>query len=220
MIKDTVSVGSKISHADKQKLEAIADHFGMTMYSLMQSMMMTIIRFWDKGELLSPAHNTMISAFATILKSSIGSYNPISVRDSERDHIESAILFVERKPGQRPQLMEVHKDSADNFIESYNYDTMLAAFLSAINPDCLKRLTDEAKQLGYFSITHALCEIILKSNANTERDTMQADIEEMFADVRIVTGQRINIDTHYRHKNNIGDYTTITRKKTSCRADI
>lgn len=213
------TIASKITRADKQKLHAIADYLGMTFYQLVQSVLMTIVRYWDRGGLLTAEHYTMIDAFCTVLKSSIGSYSPISIRGSEHDHITGAILLVERKPGQRPQLMEVHKDSAGNYIESYNYDTMLAAFLSAIDPNCVQRLEDEAKQLGYFSITHALCETLLKCSARTERDIMRADIAEMFADARIATGQQINEETYYRRKNNVGDYTTITEKKT-CRADL
>lgn len=218
-VKDTTTIASKISRADKQKLHDIADYLGLSFYSLVQSILMTIVRYWDRGGLLTAEHYTMIDAFATVLKSSIGSYSPISARNSESDHITGAILLVERKPGQRPQLMEVHKDSAGNFVESYNYDTMLAAFLSAIDPDCVQRLEDEAKELGYFSITHALCETLLKCSARTEKDIMRADIAEMFSDERITTGQKINEETRYKRKHNRGDYTTITQKAT-CRADI
>ena len=218
-IKDTTTIASKITRADKQKLHAIADYLGLSFYSLVQSILMTIVRYWDRGGLLTAEHYTMIDAFATVLKSTIGSYSPISARDSENDHIKGAILLVERKPGQRPQLMEVHKDCAGNFVESYNYDTMLATFLSAIDPDCVQRLEDEAKELGYFSITQTLCETLLKCSARTEKDIMRADIAEMFSDERITTGQKINEETHYKRKHNRGDYTTITQKAT-CRADI
>ena len=218
-VKNTTTIASKITRADKQKLHAIADYLGMTFYQLVQSILMTIVRYWDRGGLLTAEHYTMIDAFATVLKSSIGSYSPISARNSESDHITGAILLVERKPGQRPQLMEVHKDSAGNFVESYNYDTMLAAFLSAIDPDCVQCLEDEARELGYFSITHALCETLLKCSVRTEKDIMRADIAEMFSDERITTGQKINEETHYKRKHNRGDYTTITQKAT-CRADI
>lgn len=218
-VKDTTTIASKISRADKQKLHAIADYLGMTFYQLVQSILMTIVRYWDRGGLLTAEHYTMIDAFATVLKSSIGSYSPISARDSESDHIKSAILLVERKPGQRPQLLEVHKDSAGNFVESYNYDTMLAAFLSAIDPDCVQRLEDEAKELRYFSITHALCEMILKCSARTEKDIMRADIAAIFSDERITTGEKTNKDTHYKRKPNVGDYTTIYQKATY-RADL
>ena len=218
-VKDTTTIASKISRADKQKLHDIADYLGLSFYSLVQSILMTIVRYWDRGGLLTAEHYTMIDAFATVLKSSIGSYSPISARNSESDHITGAILLVERKPGQRPQLMEVHKDSTGNFVESYNYDTMLAAFLNAIDPDCVQRLEDEARELGYFSITHALCETLLKCSVRTEKDIMRADIAEMFSDERITTGQKINEETHYKRKHNRGDYTTITQKAT-CRAEI
>lgn len=219
-IKDTTTIASKITRADKQKLHAIADYLGMTFYKLVQSILMTIIRYWDRGGLLTAEHYTMIDAFSTVLKSSVGSYSPISARDSGNDHITSAILLVERKAGQRPQLMEVHKDSAGNVMESYNYDTMLAAFLNAIDPDCLQRLEDEARELGYFSITHALCEILLKCSARTEKDIMRADIAAIFGDERITTGQKINNDTLYKQKHNIGDYTTPTPHKETYRADL
>lgn len=201
------TIASKISRADKQKLHAIADYLGLSFYSLVQSILMTIVRYWDRGGLLSAEHYTMIDAFLTVLKSSIGSYSPISTRGSKSDHIKSAILLVERKTGQRPQLMEVHKDENGNIIESYNYDTMLAAFLNAIDPDCLQRLIDEAKHLGYFSITHVLCEMILKCTVRTEKDIMRADIAELFNDVRTPTGEKINEDTLYNRKYNVGDYT-------------
>ena len=219
-VKDTTTIASKISRADKQKLHAIADYLGLSFYSLVQSILMTIVRYWDRGGLLTAEHYTMIDAFCTVLKSSTGSYSPISARDSERDHIKSAILLVERKPGQRPQLMEVHKDSQGNFVETYNYDTMLAAFLTAIDPDCSQRLTDEAKENGYFSITHALCEILLTCTARTEKDIMRADIAAIFSDERITTGQKINNDTHYKRKHNRGDYTQATQHAQTCRAEL
>lgn len=219
-VKDTTTIASKISRADKQKLHAIADYLGLSFYSLVQSILMTIVRYWDRGGLLTAEHYTMIDAFATVLKSSIGSYSPISARNSESDHITSAILLVERKPGQRPQLMEVHKDSAGNFVESYNYDTMLAAFLSAIDPECVQRLEDEARELGYFSITHALCETILKCSARTEKDIMRTDIAALFADERITTGQKLNNDTLYKRKPNIGDYTTPTPEHQTYKAEL
>lgn len=219
-VKDTTTIASKITRADKQKLHAIADYLGMTFYQLVQSILMTIVRYWDRGGFLTAEHYTMIDAFATVLKSSVGSYSPISARNREHDHITSAILLVERKAGQRPQLMEVHKDSVGNFVESYNYDTMLAAFLNAIDPDCLQRLEDEAKELGYFSITHALCEILLKCSARTEKDIMRADIAAIFADERTTTGQKPNNDTHYKQKYNIGDYTTPTPKRQMYKAEL
>ena len=49
---------------------------------------------------------------------------------------------------------------------------------------------------------------------------LREEVREMCADERIPTGQRTNIDTHYKRKPNRGkDYTTITPRKTY-RADL
>ena len=111
-------------------------------------------------------------------------------------------------------------DKENMSVESYNYDTMLATFLNAIDPDCLQRLIDEAKHLGYFSITHALCEMILKCTDRTEKDIMRADIAEIFNDVRIWTGQKINEDLQYKRKRNVGDYTQPYTHPQSYKTDL
>ena len=102
-----------------------------------------------------------------------------------------------------------------NIVESYNYDTMLSAFLNCLDPDALKRLKDEAQRQGYFSITHTLHEIIMQRTDTTKADTIGAEVRELFDDVRISTGQKINDDTYYKRKQNRGnDYTTISQRKT------
>lgn len=219
-IKDSTTISSKISCADRQKLHAIADYLGITFYQLVQSILMTVVRYWDRGGLLTAEHYIMIDAFATVLKSSFGSYNLISAKNSENDHIKSAILLVERKAGQRPQLMEVHKDDKGNTIETYNYDTMLSAFLNAIDPDCLQRLKDEAHNKGYFSITHTLYEMILQATDRTKCDTMRADIAEMFSDERITTGQKVNTDIYYRRKKIVSDYSARTPEKKKYKVEL
>ena len=100
--KDTTTIASKISRTDKQKLHAIEDHLGLTFYGLVQAILLTVIRYWDRSDSLSAEHRNMIEAFAIILKSTIGSYNPISARNREKDSIKGAIYLVERKAGQRP----------------------------------------------------------------------------------------------------------------------
>ena len=55
-VKNTTTIASKITRADKQKLHAIADYLGMTFYQLVQSILMTIVRYWDRGGLLTAEH--------------------------------------------------------------------------------------------------------------------------------------------------------------------
>lgn len=209
-VKDTTTIASKISRIDKQKLHTIANDLGLTFYSLIQSIMLTIIRYCDKGGNVSAEHSTLIDAFGLVLKSTVGSHIPISVKNSDRDNIKSAILFVERGAGKRPQLMEVSKDGYGKLVESYNYDTMLSSFLTAIDPDVQKKLSIKAKDMGYFSITAALRSIILESV--DEQYTIEKDINNIFSDIRISTGQAVNDEVHYNrgYRKNLDEYTTIT----------
>ena len=219
-VKDTVTtIASKISRNDKQKLKVIAADLGITFYSLIQSIILTIIRYCDKGGNVSEEHSNMIDAFGLVLKSTIESHIPISARDRDKDNIKSAILFVERGKDKRPQMMEISKDECGNMTESYNYDTMLSSFLSAIDPDALAKLKIKAKDLGSFSLTIALREIILQSV--DKQYSLESDINELFSDIRIFSGQAINEDTHYKqgYRRNAKEYTTITPKHTF-RADL
>lgn len=220
LAKDTTTIASKISRTDKQKLHAIADHLGLTFYGLVQAILLTVIRYWDRSDSLSAEHRNMIEAFAIILKSTIGSYNPISARNKEKDTIKGAIYLVERKAGQRPQLIEVSKNEDGCMVESYNYDSMLSAFLGAIDPKALHCLEDEAKILGHISIIQTLHELILQ-RTTPQADTISMEIDELFNDVRIATGQGINNDIYYKqgYRKNTADYTTI-RNKPQYRADI
>ena len=97
--KDTVTIASKISRTNKEKLHAIADHLGMTFYQLIQSIMLTIVRYFDSGSVLSAEHRIMIDAFFNVLHSINGSHNPINTRGKNKDEIKCAVLFVERYKG-------------------------------------------------------------------------------------------------------------------------
>ena len=220
LAKDTTTISSKISRTDKQKLHAIADNLGLTFYGLVQAILLMVVRYWDKSDSLSEDHRNMIEAFAIILKSTIGSFNPISARNREMDNIKSAIYLVERKAGQRPQLLGVSRNEDGNMVESYNYDTMLSAFLGAIDPKALHCLEDEAKILGHISIIQTLHELILQ-RTTPQADTISMEIDELFNDVRIATGQGINNEIYYKqgYRKNVADYTTI-RNKPQYRADI
>lgn len=209
------TIATKISLADKVRLSRIAEGFDMTLYEMMQGLLVAMARYFDKGSKVTDEGNSLLNALGNVIFASKDSFSPMALKDRQQQRVCNAILFLQRNGSQRPQLMETHTDSQGNMIESYNYDTMLSAFLSCIDPDALQRLKDEAQRQGYFSITHTLHEIIMKRTANTKADTISAEVRELFADERIPTGQRTNEDTHYKRKPNRGnDYTTITPRKT------
>lgn len=214
------TIATKIPRTDKQKLCTIADGFGLSFYELLQALLLAIVRYFDKDSLISYESNTMLNAFANVMFTNAGSYSPLSIKGHEREKIKNAILFVERPNTKRPQMLAVSKNAQGCLTESYNFDTMLADFMEAYDPELLELLEDERKRLGYFSIGHALHEILLKKSTPAA-DKMSEEVDAMFHDVRITSGQKVNDDVLYKRKrNNYGeDYTTVTRKQTF-RADL
>ena len=215
------TIATKISLADKVRLSRIAEGFGMTLYELLQALLLSMARYFDKGSAVTYEGNTLLNALGNIMFANADSFSPMALKNRQKQHVSSAFLFLQRKQGQRPQLIEVHNDTQGNLIESYNYDGMLSAFLGCIDPDGLQRLKDEAKRLGYFSITHTLHELIMQRTPTTITDNMSAEVQELFSDVRIVTGEQPNEETHYRRKRNMGnEYSVPTPHKRRVRANL
>lgn len=209
------TIATKISLADKVRLWRIAEGFGMTLYELMQGLLLGMARYFDKGSTVTYEGNSLLNAIGNVIFDTKDSFSPMALKGRQQQRVCNAILFLQRGKGQRPQLMEAHADGMGNVVESYNFDTMLSAFLNCLDPDALQRLKDEAKRLGYFSITHTLHELIMQRTANTTAYDMSAEVRELFTDERIATGQKTNNDIHYTAKQNRGnDYTTITPRKT------
>lgn len=213
-------VGTKITYSDRDKLDVIAKGMGMTLYQLLQALMLAMVRYFDAGSLITYEHNAMLNAFANTLFSLKDSYSPLSLNGHEKRTVNRAILLVEQPPRKQPQLMAVSKDQYGNLIESYNFDTMLSDFMGALDPEALQAITREQKKQGYFSIAHTLHELILQ-RAEKPADIMSQEIADMFTDARTTTGEQVNEDVHYNRKYNKGnDYTAPTPHKRRVRADL
>ena len=213
-------VGTKITYSDRDKLDVIAKGMGMTLYQLLQALMLAMVRYFDAGSLITYEHNAMLNAFANTLFSLKDSFSPLSLNGHGKRTVNHAILLVEQPPMKQPQLMAVSKDQYGNLIESYNFDTMLSDFMGALDPEALQAITREQKKQGYFSIAHTLHELILQ-RAEKPADIMSQEIADMFTDARTTTGEQVNEDVHYNRKYNKGDdYTAPTPHKKRARADL
>lgn len=214
-----VTIASKVTREDKMKVKVIADAFGMSFYELLQSLLTALLRYFDSGSVVTYDHNCMMNALANTMYALKGSYSPLQARGRENRELRSAILFVEDSPKHKPQLLSVTKTAEGQMVESMNFDKMVSDFLSCIDPDALQRLESQKKELGYFSITHTLHELIMQRATTT--DGMKAEIKDLFSDMRIPSGQAINEDTHYkrRHRTNVDEYTTIVPNQ-RFRADL
>lgn len=216
---EMITIASKVSRDDKAKIKAIASLFGMSFYELLQSLLLGMLRYFDIGKNSTYGHNAMMDALFIAIRSIQGSYNPLLKRDRKKRRVRSAILFVEESPKKKPQLLSVSINDGGQIMESLNFDRMVSDFLGCIDPDALKRLDILKNELGFFSITHTLHEIIMwHSNPIDEN---REYIKKLFEDIRIPSGQAINDDIMYKRgkRQNVDEYTTITPSQTF-RADI
>lgn len=216
-------VATKVKPADREKFGAIAQGFNMTSYELVQALVLALVRYFDKDSLVTYEHNIMLTTFCDLFMSTGDSFNPLSLNGKDRREIGKAIVFVNSKQSDRPQVMAIAKDGKGNLTESYNVDKMLTDFLRATDPEVLKVLTTERERSDNFSLSHTLHDLVL-SRAAKPADIIESEIKELFDDVRIPTGEKINGDVFYKrvfnHSENIDDYTAITAKSRYKRADI
>lgn len=216
---EMVTIASKVPKSAKMEIKTIAESFGMTFYELLQGLLLALLRYFDSGRLVTYDHNCMINALANTMYALKGSYSPLQKRGSEKRTIKSAILFIEDSPKNRPQLLSIFSDKDGQMVESLNFDKMISDFLGCIDPEGLQRLEYKKKELGYFSITHTLHEIIMQRTNAT--DELKSDIQEQFQDIRIPSGQTINEDVRYKrgYRQNVDEYTTLQQEQTF-RADL
>lgn len=73
-------VGTKITYSDRDKLDVIAKGMGMTLYQLLQALMLAMVRYFDAGSLITYEHNAMLNAFANTMFQLKDSYSPLSIK--------------------------------------------------------------------------------------------------------------------------------------------
>jgi hypothetical protein len=216
---DFVTIATKVSKVEKERVKDIASAFNMSFYELLQSLLLALLRYFDSGSLVTYDHNCMMNALANTMYAINGSYNPLLKKGRENQCLDSAILFIGDNKKRRPQLLSISKNDDGQFVESLNFDKMVADFLKCVDPDAFMRLESKRVELGYFSITHTLHELIMQRTSKT--DEIKDEIAGLFTDKRIPTGQAVNEDIFYQKRNKIhsDEYTTIEKKQTF-RADI
>lgn len=216
---DFVTIATKVSKVEKERVKDIASAFNMSFYELLQSLLLALLRYFDSGSLVTYDHNCMMNALANTMYAINGSYNPLLKKGRENQCLDSAILFIGDNKKRRPQLLSISKNDDGQFVESLNFDKMVADFLKCVDPDAFMRLESKRVELGYFSITHTLHELIMQRTSKT--DEIKDEIAGLFTDKRIPTGQAVNEDIFYQKRNKIhSDECTTIEKKHTFRADI
>lgn len=200
--KNYTVVATKISQVDKIKLAVIADSFKLSFYELLQSLLLALVRYFDKDSPASDERETMLRAFGNIIEAQSGGYNPLSFSHREQERTKRVIAFVEKGGKQAPQPIAISQDDSGAILESYNIDDMLSWFLQAVDPNMLQWLTMIKHQQGCFSLFHALHDILLEQMPNAE-ESMKAEIDDLFKDIRLPDGQEITDDVFFAHRQQI-----------------
>lgn len=218
--KNYTTIATKISCTDKKKLLTIAEAFGLSFYELLQSLLLAIVRYFDKEALITYENKMMVNAFGNIMFTLTDSYNPLQIRGNESQTIQKAIVLVGRAKKSKPQPLMISKNHDGNLTESYNIDTMLNDFLSASDGEALEALNNYREKYGYFSLQQALHDIILQRTDKPD-EVMSKEIGEMFTDCRTTTGEMVNDEVHYKKVyNKGGDYTIYTPHKDMLKVEL
>ena len=132
MSKDFTTISTKISKSDKQKLVYIANAFNMTFYELLQSLLLSLVRYFDRDTIITYEHETMLNAFCNVLFSlNKDTFSPLALKSRDDRKIDKVFAFVEQKNKCDNQLMEIKKQENGQITENYNYENMLIEFLAS-----------------------------------------------------------------------------------------
>ncbi len=215
-MKNYSVVATKVPTEYKSRLESVAKKLGLNKYELFQGLLLALLRYFDDGASLSCNHYAMLNVFANVLKSSKETFKPLQIHERS---VKGAILFIEETPDKMPQVLYVGKDNKGHLTESMNYDKMLSEFLKSMDKNIYERLDAIKNQIGYISIAHTLQDLVMSSNQ--AKENISSEVEGLFQDIRIPSGQSINNEVHYkgRYRQNVKEYTTIEGNRTY-RADV
>lgn len=219
-LSDFVSVATKISRADKIKLQAIADNMGLNLYSMLQGCMLAFLRAFDTDTQISEEHNRLVQTILSTLMTQ-GQHSTLTRTNQTSLNVKSAIVFATATRASAPTLLHVAIDSGGKVTESHNTDTMLAELLRATDEKALRHLQEVKRKRGCFSLLQTLCEVLHTASQDNPEEQVEADIREMFCDVRLSTGEVINsAGVMYRRKKNTGDFHQSATPRHHVKADI
>ena len=175
------SVATKLNTKDRDKLVSVAKRFGMSPYELLQSLLLSLLRYCDHSSDTTTETEDMMCAF---FNNTIGVdqiFNPLSLSQKGNAKIVKAILFIKSPDKKGTQLISVYKNEFGNIKESYNVQDMFIDLLNTADPEVLRILNEECEYKGYFCIGQALHQIVLQ-NSFSSSEKIGMEIKAMFKD--------------------------------------
>ena len=208
---------TKITVETRLALIRIAERWETNLYHLQQALLLAFARTCEPAEMCTQ-HKTMTKAFLTTISTTFDSFDPLSNIRASQERADRALLFLHASPTLRPQLLSVARREDGAFVESHDHDEMFLAFLTATDPQAAHALQQESLAVQRSPLAH-LRDIIMKSRLSFD-EQLKADIDELFNDIRIPSGDAINDSVFYKRRHRKGDYFSIIEIRPTLHADL
>ena len=196
-------VATKVKRKDRLKIEAIAKLFGTNLYFLYQSLLVLLLRYFDRHSDISTEHEALIESFLNLLRVQKGSFTPLQIASREICSIKKAVFFIDRKQGEHPQLLSASINEDGAMTESYNTNEILADIIASIDTKLLDDLNEKKQAVGHISIIDTLRSLLQTTQDERIHGEISKmfteEINEIFEDLSIETFEEL-ADTFYKRK--------------------
>lgn len=209
---------TKIPVETRLTLIRIAAQWGTNVYHLQQALLLAFARTCDPSATANAQLQIMTKTFLTTISTTANSFDPLANLHASQERADRALLFLHASPTLRPQLLSVARREDGAIVESRDHDEMFLAFLSAADPQAANALQREARAAQRSPLAH-LRDIIMASRPSFD-ERMKADIDELFNDIRIPTGEAVNDNVFYKRRHRQGDYSSIIEIRPTIHADL
>ncbi len=221
----TISLVTRITKEGKGKIIKIANNFGMNQYQLLQSLLLFLLKSFDKHTDISEENDTLLKCYLNYINSQKESFIPISISVSKYKSINKGIFFIEKGKGIKPQLISIYKDCKGKLTKSNNVDKIMEDVLFLLDPVIVGAIKRERKKNKNFSLLSTLHNMVM-SNQDEEKtiheeinELFSEEINEIFDDLTIETFEETK-DVYYKRKHAKGidgviSYTPEARNETN-----
>ena len=197
-----ISIATKVSAADWLKVNIVAEQLNMTMYEMLQSLILSLLRYFDKDSPLSDKGKDLIESFIQVINAH-GHGSRILKDGFSLSDVKGAIVFIKKKGEQHPQTIAFEKDLMSGWMKKYNTDDMLAKFLQSTDSETLQTLENERDKIGHFSLARTLHHIVLQYASQHDMqpaETIEDEIKTMFDDACRVCNKSLEYGERTRRK--------------------
>lgn len=200
-------ISIKLTHSERNKIIEIAESMGLTPFRLLNVLLSEFINYFDENAIIDNRENTLLNCLYDDNFFSKDTFNLYCSNVTNNLFASEALIFADKpeekgKIYTRSQAILINQNG-ESYIGSSYYDNMLELLLSAIAPETNDGLQKKMKKLGCKSIFDTMKLLVDQSYfCPPKPDIIHEEIEELFSDIRIESGEKVNNDDVFYRKRN------------------